>query len=127
MLTLAAADPELRRYKVIAGTTERRRHMRKYAEGKLGDDKSFWFRGAEGKLRLRATYLVMFLEMADGVDDETWEWHRARGDFSEWVGSSIKDADLAAELHALEDGAADPAEARKAIRDAIERRYTLPA
>jgi len=35
----------------------------------------------------------MFLEMADGVDDETWEWHRARGDFSEWVASSIRDAD----------------------------------
>jgi HAD superfamily hydrolase (TIGR01484 family) len=127
VLTLAAADPELRRYKVIPGTTERRRHMRKYAEGKLGDDKSFWFRGAEGKLRLRATNLIMFLEMADGVDDETWEWHRARGDFSEWVASCIKDADLAAELHALEEGAADPTGARKAIRDAIERRYTLPA
>jgi HAD superfamily hydrolase (TIGR01484 family) len=127
VLTLAAVDPELRRYKVIPGTTERRRHMRKYAEGKLGDDKSFWFRGAEGKLRLRATNLIMFLEMADGVDDETWEWHRARGDFSEWVASCIKDADLAAELHALEEGAADPAGARKAIRNAIERRYTLPA
>ena len=127
VLTLAAADPELRRYKVIPGTTERRRHMRKYAEGKLGDDKSFWFHGAEGKLRLRATNLIMFLEMADGVDDETWEWHRARGDFSEWVASCIKDADLAAELHALEEGAADPTGARKAIRDAIERRYTLPA
>jgi len=44
------------------------------AEGKLGDDKAFFFRGPEGKLRLRATNLIMFLEMADGVDDATWDW-----------------------------------------------------
>ena len=82
MLTLSVSDPAPRRFKVIPGTTEQRRHARKYAEGKLGDDKAFFFRGAEGRLNLRATNLVMFLEMADGVDDDTWGWHRAHGDFS---------------------------------------------
>ena len=90
---------------MIPGTTERRRHLRKYAEGKLGDDKAFFFRGAEGKLRLRATNLIMFLEMADGVDDETWEWHRVRGDLSAWVETSIKDGELAAEMRAIEQNA----------------------
>ena len=28
---------------------ERLRHRRKYAEGELGTDKSFYFRGAEGQ------------------------------------------------------------------------------
>ncbi len=48
-LTICRTDPAPRRCKVIPGTTERRRHVRKYAEGKL---------------RLCATNLVMFLEMA---------------------------------------------------------------
>ena len=127
VLTLAISDPAPRRFKVMPGTTEQRRHVRKYAEGKLGDDKAFFFRGPEGKLRLRATNLVMFLEMADGVDDATWDWHRARGDFSQWVETSIKDHELTAELRGVEQGALAVDEARQQVRDAIERRYTLTA
>jgi len=127
VLTICRTDATPRRFKVIPGTTERRRHLRKYAEGKLGDDKAFFFRGAEGKLRLRATNLIMFLEMADGVDDETWEWHRARADFSTWVETSIKDGELAAEMRAIEQDASPTDEARLAIRASIEHRYTLPA
>ena len=69
----------------------------------------------------------MFLEMADGVDDATWDWHRARGDFSQWVESSIKDYDLTAELREVEQSVLTADEARQQVRDAIERRYTLPA
>ncbi len=69
----------------------------------------------------------MFLEMADGVDDATWQWHRARGDFSAWVDTSIKDAGLSAELREVEQSAMQPTEARQHIRDAIERCYTMPA
>jgi len=127
VLTICRDDPVPRRYKVIPGITERRRHLRKYAEGKLGDDKAFFFRGAEGKLRLRATNLVMFLEMADGVDDETWEWHRRRADFSGWVGTSIKNGELATELRGIEDGEVPLDEARRLVRAAVERRYTAPA
>ena len=127
VLTMSRTDPAARRYKVIPGTSERRRHVRKYAEGKLGDDKAFFFRGAEGKLRLRATNLVMFLEMADGVDDETWAWHRDRGDFSAWVESSIRDVDLAAELRGIEASRMPPDAARQMVRAAVERRYTAPA
>jgi len=127
VLTLCATDPAPRRFGVIRGTAELRRHVRKYAEGKLGDDKSFFFRGPEGKLNLRATNLVMFLEMADGVDDETWQWHRSRGDFSSWAEDSIKDGELAAELRDVETGSLALSEARAAVRDAVERRYTQPA
>jgi len=127
VLTMSVSDPALRRFKVMPGTTEQRRHVRKYAEGKLGDDKAFFFRGPERKLRLRATNLIMFLEMADGVDDATWDWHRARGDFSQWIETSIKDHDLTAELRKVEQSALAVDEARQQVRDAIERRYTLPA
>src|SRR5262245_12249648 len=56
-------------------TSERRRHRRKYAEGALPPDQSFYFRGPEGKLNLRAQNLNIFLQMADGVDDDTWLYH----------------------------------------------------
>ncbi len=127
VVTLSRSDPAPRRFKVIPGTAERRRHVRKYAEGKLGDDKAFFFRGPDDKLNLRATNLVMFLEMADGVDDGTWQWHRERGDFSAWIGTSIKDAELTTELQVIENGPAQAMEARQQVRQAIERRYTLPA
>ncbi len=127
MLTISRTDPVPRHFKIIPGISERRRHVRKYAEGKLGDDKAFLFRGAEGKLRLRATNLVMFLEMADGVDDATWAWHRDRGDFSAWVEGCIKDAELAAELRGIEADRTPPESARQMVRAAVERRYTAPA
>ena len=48
---------------------------RKYAEGELPPDRSFYFRGPDGKLNLRAQNLALFLQIADGVDDETWLHH----------------------------------------------------
>src|SRR5204863_357016 len=66
------------------GRSERRRHTRKYAQGLLIPERSFYFRGPEGKLNLRAHNLVLFLELAGGVDDETWLYHLRRGDYSRW-------------------------------------------
>jgi hypothetical protein len=117
---------EVRRMKAIRGTGERRRHRLKYAEGKLGEDTSFYFRGPEEKLNLRAHNLILFLDMGDGVDEGTWEFHRRRGDFSGWMQDKVKDADLAAEVAAVEQGDADVAAARAAVRAAVEKRYTAP-
>lgn len=105
---------------------EHRRHTRKYAEGELGADKSFYFRGPEGALNLRAHNLIIFLQMADGVDDATWLHHLHRGDYARWFRDAIKDDDLAAEAESVQDGA-DAAATRKQIRDIVERRYTAPA
>jgi len=127
LLTLALDAPAPRHLAVIPGKGTLRRHLRKYAEGKLGDDRSFFFRGPEAKLNLRATNLMMFLEMADGVDADTWNYHRRQGDYSRWVGLSIKDRELTDTISQIEQGDRSVDEARAAIRDAIERRYTLPA
>ena len=109
-------------------TAERRRHVRKYAAGELGPDKSFYFRGPEQKLNLRAHNLELFVQMADGVDDETWRHHLRHGDYSRWFREAIKDPELAGEAAAIE---ADPAlsapESRARIRRAIEKRYTAAA
>ena len=108
--------------------TERKRHSRKYAEGNLGPARSFYFRGPQGKLNLKASNLFLFLQLADGVDDETWEFHRASGDFSNWVRHQMKDNQLADELAAVEGNKkATPKDTRAAVRAAVEARYTLPA
>jgi hydroxymethylpyrimidine pyrophosphatase-like HAD family hydrolase len=107
---------------------ERRRHVRKYAAGELGEDKSFYFRGPGERLKLRARNLQAFVDLADGVDDDTWRHHLARADYSRWFRDAIKDEDLAAEAERVEqDRALAPADSRAAIRAAIERRYTAPA
>jgi hydroxymethylpyrimidine pyrophosphatase-like HAD family hydrolase len=112
-----------------APTGERRRHQRKYAYGELGPDRSFWFRGPQARLNLRAQNLTVFLQIADGVDDETWLHHLGRGDYSRWIRESVKDADLAATIAGIEQGASalDATESRGRVRAAIEERYTLPA
>ena len=107
---------------------ERRRHIRKYAEGQLGEDKSFYFRGPDDRLNLRAHNLGLFMQMADGVDDATWLHHLRAGDYSRWLRDSIKDLELAAEAERAEaQPEADPSSTRERIRAAIERRYTGPA
>jgi hydroxymethylpyrimidine pyrophosphatase-like HAD family hydrolase len=112
---------------VIPARSERLRHLRKYAEGNLGP-KSFFFRGPGDRMNLRAQNLVSFCEMAAGVDEETWLFHLRRGDYSAWLGAAIKDEDLARELAAIEQ-ASDlaPADTRRMVRDAIDRRYMLPS
>lgn len=106
---------------------EQRRHIRKYAQGKLPEDRSFYFRGPHGKLNLRAHNLTMFIALADGVDDETWTYHLRQGDFSSWVREAIKDDDLAAEIANIEHETADPKLLREKIKQAIEHRYTAAA
>ncbi len=107
---------------------EHRRHIRKYAEGELEEERVFYFRGAEGKLNLRAANLTTFLTMAQGIDDETWLFHLHHAEYSGWLRSGIKDAETADAVQAIEeDGSLTPAESRDRIRQAIESKYTAPA
>jgi HAD superfamily hydrolase (TIGR01484 family) len=115
---------------------EHRRHVRKYAEGDLGPDSSFYFRGSDGRLNLRAQNLQLFLQLGDGVDAATWLHHLRAHDYSRWARDAIKDEGLAQEIAEIErveverldgPGDADPAPSRAAVRRAIEERYTAPA
>jgi hydroxymethylpyrimidine pyrophosphatase-like HAD family hydrolase len=111
---------------VEPGHTERRRHSRKYAEGLLVPERSFYFRGPEEKLNLRAHNLILFMEMAEGVDDATWLHHFRQGDFSRWFREGIGDKSLASEAEEIESHRdLSAAEGRERIRAAIERHYTL--
>ncbi|MDP9145180.1 MAG: HAD-IIB family hydrolase [Actinomycetota bacterium] len=110
------------------GRTERRRHQRKYAEGELGVDQSFYFRGPDSALNLRAQNLILFVQLADGVDDVTWLYHLRQGDYSRWFRDTVRDEGLATEAVQIEARHDLSARASRAgIRAAIEQRYTLPA
>lgn len=106
---------------------ERTRHSRKYAEGNLGTDRAFVFRGREGKLNLRAPNLHLFLHLGDGVDDDTWQFHLRNRDYSKWLRTEVKDPELADEVAAIEVEDLLPAESRARIRASVDKRYTLPS
>ncbi|KAF3889630.1 MULTISPECIES: HAD family hydrolase [Nostocales] len=128
MVWFRESETEPFRFRITPGNTERRRHVRKYAQGQLGEDKSFYFVGPLGKLNLRAQNLILFTQIAEGVDDETWLYHLKQGDYSRWFQEAIKDDSLAEEAEKIEKTANGSArESRAAIKAAIEQRYTLPA
>jgi HAD superfamily hydrolase (TIGR01484 family) len=106
--------------------TERTRHSRKYIEGNLGQSRSFYFRGRDGKLNLKAHNLLLFLQMADGVDDDTWDFHLQNGDIARWLRAEVKDPSLADEVDAIAK-MSNSLDSRGAVRAAVEKRYTLPA
>jgi hypothetical protein len=112
----------------VRGSRERLRHVRQYAEGELSPQQSFFFRGPESRMNLRAQNLRSFLQLAEGVDDETWMFHLRRGDFSSWFKTIIKDEELAREAAEIErDEAASPEDSRERIREAVDTRYTASA
>jgi len=116
------------RFEVAGQRTQRRRHRRKYAEGELPEDRSFWFRGPHGKLRLRAQNLFVFLQMGEGVDEDTWLHHLRAHDYSRWMREFIKDPLLGDEVAGIEgDAGLSVEESRRRVREAVERHYTLPA
>ena len=128
LLWRVAAGQSPQPFMMTVSRMERRRHRRKYAEGELPPERSFYFRGPEGKLNLRAQNLIMFRQLADGVDDETWLHHLRNGDYSHWMETAIKDRSLAQVVHEVEDMPDVSAhDSRQRVASAIEERYTLPA
>ena len=103
-----------------------RRHVRKYAQGMLVPERSFWFRGPKGELNLRAHNLVLFVELAQGVDDVTWTFHLERGDYARWFCDVIGDRELEREAQEAQHDGADPTRSRARICEAIVQRYTMP-
>ena len=105
--------------------TEHDRHRRKYAEGQLEDQRRFRFRGPHDKMDLAVQNLNMFVQVAEGIDRETWEFHLRQGDYSRWFRNALQDPELADRIGAIEKESNLPeAESRKRIKDAILEKYT---
>lgn len=108
------------------GRAERIRHHRKYAEGNLRWH-SFYFRGPNNHHNLKAQNLVVFCQIAQGIDESTWMYHLRRGDYSRWFRHAIKDNHLADEAERVERRAdLEPWQTRQMIQELVNARYTLP-
>jgi hydroxymethylpyrimidine pyrophosphatase-like HAD family hydrolase len=117
----------VRRIRLVRSRIERQRHRRKYAEGELPDERSFYFTGPDRALNLRAQNLQAFMQLGEGVDAATWEHHRRANDYSTWIGTSVKDEKLARRVKAIEDSVDIPTDAARArLRALIEKRYAPP-
>lgn len=102
------------------------RHKRKYASGDMYSN-SFYFTGPSHHLNLKANNLMIFIQMAAGIDDETWLYHLHRHDYSKWFRNSVKDPKLSLRSEAIENNEPSAALSRKEIFSLILNRYTLPA
>jgi HAD superfamily hydrolase (TIGR01484 family) len=110
------------------GRSEHRRHRRKYAEGELEPDRSFYFRGPAGELNLRAQNLNIFVQLAEGVDQKTWLYHLKRHDYSSWLRSALSDTELADQIETIEsDDNLQDGDSRKLVKELILDKYTAPA
>ena len=69
-----------------------------------------------------------FVQIASGIDDETWLFHLRNGEYSRWSREAVKDAALADQIERVEtDRSLSAAESRARIIQAIEEKYTAPA
>jgi hypothetical protein len=71
---------------------------------------------------------MVFLQLAEGVDDATWLHHLHQGDYVHWFRNVIKDADLAEETSEIgQRHDISATDSRALVKIAIEKRYTGPA
>ena len=103
---------------------EHRRHRHQYFDGEMDPADRFYFRGPSGKLNLPVENLRSFMQLADGVDDETWLYHLRRGDYARWFREKIQDEDLAVvseQLQRADD--VSPKNSRQRINEMIRKLY----
>lgn len=106
---------------------EVKRHGTRYARGEISEEHSFYFTGADHRMRLRAQNLSIFLQIAEGIEDAIWSYHLRRGDYANWFRYVIRDEELAQAAERIAREHLSARESRERMRRAIEEAYTLPA
>jgi len=67
------------------------------------------------------------VELAQGVDDDTWMFHLKNQDYSKWIRHAVNDDTLAEQVGRVETSEQDPASSRSSIAKLIQLHYTGPA
>lgn len=105
---------------------EHLRHQRTYLDGHMDEDMRFYYRGPENALNIGVQNLRMFMQVGDGVDDETWLHHLNNGDYANWFREVILDEDLAAVASRMKnDSGGDAKESLKQISKFILEKYDV--
>jgi hypothetical protein len=108
--------------------SEHLRHRHGYLEGDMDEEHRFYFRGPNNELNLPAQNLRMFMQLGDGVDNETWLHHLRAGDYEQWFREIIKDEGLAERAEKLSNnGKVSADESRKQIFEYIRQAYEKEA
>ncbi len=90
----------------------------------MHDVDGFYFRGPKAALNLAAGNLRTFMELAEGVDDETWAYHLQRGDYARWFKDKIQDQELTALTEELQQSTdVSPQQVRERIFELIRKLY----
>jgi hypothetical protein len=107
---------------------EHQRHRHGYLDGDMDAEHRFYFRGPKGELNLPAQNLRMFMQLGEGVDDDTWLFHLREGDYDHWFREVIKDENLADRAEKLRNnGDVSAAESRGKIFELIRQTYAKEA
>jgi hydroxymethylpyrimidine pyrophosphatase-like HAD family hydrolase len=107
---------------------EHQRHRHGYLDGDMDPEDRFYFRGPKGELNLAAQNLRLFMQVGEGVDDDTWVYHLRQGDYARWFRDVIKDDDLAERAEQLRrNGKVSAERSRQEIFDFIRKKYEKEA
>ncbi len=107
---------------------EHQRHRHGYLEGDMDPEHRFYFRGPKGELNLPAQNLRIFMQVGEGVDDDTWLFHLREGDYDRWFRNVIKDESLAEQAEKLRtNGHVSAEDSRRQIFDYIRQKYEKEA
>jgi hypothetical protein len=115
-------------FKRLPSKAEHQRHRHGYLEGDMDEEHRFYFRGPKGELNLPAQNLRIFMQLGEGVDDETWLHHLRKGDYEQWFREIIKDdmlADRVAKLRS--NGSISASDSRQQIFEFIRQAYEKEA
>ncbi len=119
-------DKNFRWFTPAPPESDRKRHQHSHFEGEMDKEWQFVFRGSESKLQLATPNLKQFINLATGVDDETWTYHLRRHDYSSWFREILKNDELADEAEAIENDPSENAqESREKIFCSIRKCYAV--
>jgi hydroxymethylpyrimidine pyrophosphatase-like HAD family hydrolase len=104
VLVSAAPGPDAGAVTFVAPPrlTQHVRHVGKYWDQPVADDKAFFFRGPDGRLLGTADTLRALLERLEDVDGEVLAYHASRGDLSRWLADVFLDRHLGNQVRKLE-------------------------
>ena len=99
------------------------RHLYKYLDTPLPEDKRFYFRDEQGFLGLEAVSLFEFLQCLRNLPIESLAYHQARGDFAAWVDDVLGDRVLADHLRKLGQRSLEGEGLRQALLQRVTEHY----
>lgn len=99
------------------------RHLYKYLDVPLPQEKRFRFRNAHGSIAQEAASLFEFLHLLPSLPLDSLEYHDRREDFVRWAESTLGDAGLAARLRKVANRRYEGEELRQTLQRVISTHY----